>query len=196
MAGRRVESVAANSDGRAVRARSSVLVTQRLELRASALDDLPTLHALWTDAAIRRFLFDDREIPSSEAQAFVEASLTDFADSGYGLWLVFEKGRAELAGFAGLLRSRDGSPNLVYGIRSDLTGRGYATEAALAVLRYSFQTLRLVRIFADVDAPNAASIRVLEKLGMSRIGQSELNGRTLLYFAIGAQTERGKIGTV
>jgi RimJ/RimL family protein N-acetyltransferase len=167
-------------------ARAHDLVSARLELRASVLGDLGELHALWTDAEVRRFLFDDRRISESEAQAFVQASVVDFAARGYGIWLVFEKGRRRLAGFAGLLRNPEGPPNLVYGIRPDLAARGYATEAARAVLDHSFAALGLAEIAADVDEPNAASIRVLEKLGMRQVRRGEVNGRPLLYFAIDA----------
>jgi len=163
----------------------AILTTERLELRPSELRDLPAVHALWTDADVRRFLFDDREIASSEAEDFLKASVRNFAEHGYGIWLVFEKARPDLAGFAGLLRGENGAANLVYGIHPELTGRGYATEAARAVLRHAFANIGLTRIAADVDEPNVASIRVLEKLGMERVGRAEANGKALLYFVLG-----------
>jgi len=47
-------------------------------------------------------------------------------------------------------------------------GRGYIVEAARAVMRFGFDTLRVHRFFVDIDARNAASLRVAEKLGMRR----------------------------
>jgi ribosomal-protein-alanine N-acetyltransferase len=47
-------------------------------------------------------------------------------------------------------------------------GHGYATEAAMALLRYGFETLHLHRIIATAQPENVASWRVMEKLGMRR----------------------------
>jgi RimJ/RimL family protein N-acetyltransferase len=87
-----------------------------------------------------------------------------------------------LVGFAGFLRSEEETPNLIYGVHPDICGRGYATEAAGAVLSYAFEELALARVKADVDEPNAASVRVLEKLGMRRTRRAVVKGRPLLYF--------------
>ena len=54
----------------------------------------------------------------------------------------------------------------MYGITPTYWKKGLATEAAKAVLHYGFEELRVEKIWGGADAPNAASIRVLEKLGM------------------------------
>ena len=46
-------------------------------------------------------------------------------------------------------------------------GKGYATEAARAIVRYAFESTEIQRVIAVVDPHNLASVRVLEKLGMS-----------------------------
>lgn len=168
----------------ATRAPGSELSTPRLELRRAALEDLPDVHRLWTDPTIRRFLFDDREIAESEARELLEASAASFAAHGYGIWLACEPGRRTLAGFAGLLQADEAPPNLVYGIRPDLCGRGLASEAARAVLDHALGPLGLPAVNADVDEPNAASVRVLEKLGMRRLRRTEVRGRPLLFFQL------------
>ena len=68
-----------------------------------------------------------------------------------------------------------------YGFRRDRWGRGYASEAAEAVVRYGFETMRVARIVADVDPANPASSRVLEKCGFVRVGELE-DGR--LFYAV------------
>lgn len=57
-----------------------------------------------------------------------------------------------------------------YSVRKDQWGRGIATEATTALIGFSFDTLGLRRIEADVDPRNDGSIRVLEKLGFEREG--------------------------
>jgi [ribosomal protein S5]-alanine N-acetyltransferase len=154
------------------------LETTRLRLRPCRAADEGVVHALWTDAHVRRFLFDDRRLSPSH----VEASLASFEQHGYGLWLAHARDGGGLVGFAGLLSSEDGPPNLIYGVSPDSCGRGYATEAARAVLDYALTTLGLASVKADVDEPNAASVRVLEKLGMRRVGVGAGACGRLIYF--------------
>jgi RimJ/RimL family protein N-acetyltransferase len=161
-----------------------LLNTKRLHLRPCQIKDLNCLHELWTEANVRRFLFDDRQISPEETRSLIDASAINFTNHRYGIWLFFGHESQRIAGFVGLFHSSQGPANLLFGTRPQLWGRGYATEAALAVLRYAFDVLGLQRVVADVDQPNKASIRVLERLGMTLIRQEILNGHPLLYYEI------------
>lgn len=165
------------------------LETAALELRAATLADLDDLHRLWTHPEVRRYLFDDRVVSREEAHGVLERSDLSFREEGYGLWISFEKESREPAGFAGFLQSPGGEPNLIFGTRPDRWGRGYARAAAAAVVAYAFEVLGLPRIVADVDEPNLASIRVLERLGMYRTGGAVIKGRPLLYYALESPAE-------
>lgn len=158
------------------------LTTPRLDLRTIQIEDLQLAHTFWTNAEVRRFLFDDRVISPDKARSLVEGSLKNFEEHGYGLWLGFSRDTGMLVGFAGFLSSSDETPNLVYGVHPDFCGNGFATEAATAVLDYAFQTLALPSVKADVDESNVDSVRVLEKLGMVQIRRDLVDGRPLLYF--------------
>ncbi len=161
---------------------SCVLETTRLQLRPCQIEDIQLVHTLWTNDRIRYFLFDNRVISSDEAQSFVEDSLANFEQHQYGLWLVFMREIDCLVGFAGFLPSKEGIPSLIYGVDPDRWGNGYATEAASAVLSYALDKLALPKVRADVDEPNIASVRVLEKLGMRQTGREVVNEHPLLYF--------------
>jgi RimJ/RimL family protein N-acetyltransferase len=141
--------------------------TERLRLRPACRADAPALHALWTEPQVRRFLWDDVAIPPERAAEVVEDSATTFAERGLGQWLVFEGSTDELAGFAGLrVLEATGDVELLYGLYPRCWGRGLATEASRALLRYGFEELGLARIVAGADEPNLASLRVIERLGM------------------------------
>lgn len=159
-----------------------VLETTRLQLRPCCMEDIQLVHMLWANDLIRYFLFDNRVISSDEARSHIEDSLANFEQYGYGLWLVFERTIDHLVGFAGFLHSEEGTPSLIYGVHPDRWGYGYATEAASAVLSYALETLSVPNVRADVDEPNTASVRVLEKLDMKRTGREVVNGHPLLYF--------------
>lgn len=93
------------------------LHTEHLRLRLCKIDDLDSLHELWTETDVRRFLFDDRQISRSEARSFIGASAANFTNRGYRLWLFFEHQSVLIAGFTGLLDSSQGRGSLMFGTR-------------------------------------------------------------------------------
>lgn len=158
------------------------LETTRLKLVPCRLGNVDAVHELWTNDHVRHFLFDDRRISRDEARSFVRASLENFAQHGYGLWLVFTSKDESLIGFAGFLRSGEENPNLIYGVLPQFWSKGYATEAASAVLSYALETLAVPLVKADVDEPNLRSVKVLERLGMRQTSRTFVAGRPLICY--------------
>jgi RimJ/RimL family protein N-acetyltransferase len=116
---------------------------------------------------VRRWLWDGEVISRERAEEVVRAGIESFERNGFGFWGVYEGDGAEVIGFCGLRFIGETSDvEILYGIHPRLWGRGYATEAARAVLRWAFEEAGLPRVYAGADAPNAASFRVMEKLGM------------------------------
>lgn len=160
------------------------LRSRRLILRPVRVADLTAVHAMWTNSEVRRFLFDDRCISPSEAQALIESSEAKFQETRFGVWLACGEGSEAPRGFAGLLASTGGPPNLIIGMEPASWGQGLATEAGQAVLDHAFGALGLPEVVADVDEPNARSIRMLERLGMTFRRRALVNGRPLLYYGL------------
>ena len=90
-----------------------------------------------------------------------------------------ERGTGAVIGDAGLWPLEDRGPEveLGYTLGRAWWGRGYATEAARAVADAALAQLRLSELYAIVDAANPPSARVLEKLGMTRVGPQTAYGR-------------------
>ena len=166
-----------------------LLATARLRLRPYEEGDVDILHALWTEPDVRRWLRDDRVISREQAAREVREAVDRFTTHGFGEWVVEpgEESREEsrAIGFCGL-RFVTGTPEIeiLYGLAPDCWGRGLATEAAREVLRFGFEECRLARVTGCADAPNAASLRVLEKLGM-RFERRETRGSLdLVYYGL------------
>lgn len=156
--------------------------TARLRLFPCAFENIREIHELWTNPAVRLFLFDDRTIFFEETCSFIEASSETFRKCGYGIWLIRGRENERLIGFGGLFKKQEEMPRLLYGLHPDFHGQGFATEAARGVLEYVFDVLVFPIVLADVDEANAASVRVLEILGM-RETKREISGSSpLLYF--------------
>ena len=143
------------------------LTTERLVLRPVAARDHAVLLAHWALPDVRRFLFDDAALSAAEVTETIEESVHDFASGGYGVWIIQEHGRAELVGTAGLRRLGELGLEIFYSLAPGSWGRGYATEAASAVMDRALGPLGLPEVLAEVDEGNAASVAVVKRLGMT-----------------------------
>lgn len=163
------------------------LTTDRLILRPCTNDDVDALHQLWTDADVRRYLWDDKVIGRETVQEVVDASVESFESRGYGIWVLYDKRDDCVAGFAGLRSVENSDPEeveLLYGLYPRYWHKGLAVEASRAVLQYGFDEVGLEEITGDTDTPNAASIRTIERLGMTFQGEIERNGLKNVHYTL------------
>ncbi len=144
-----------------------VLHIERLILRPVTADDHAVLLAHWTAPDVLRFLFDGVAPSAAGITEAIEASTRDFGRAGYGLWLIHEKDGTDLVGTAGLRPLEDLGLEIFYSLAPGSWGRGYATEAARAVLEHALGPVGLPEVLAEVDEGNTASIAVIERLGMT-----------------------------
>lgn len=147
-----------------------MLETERLRLRRLTMDDLDDLAAIYRDPEVRRFFPEgvlSRAETREELQWIVEAYHREY---GFGLWATILKETGEFIGRCGLLPwtiEGRAEVEVAYLLARAHWGRGLATEAARAILAHGFETLPVARLICLIDADNAASIRVAEKLGMT-----------------------------
>lgn len=161
------------------------LTTERLVLRPLAGDDVDRLHALWADEPVRRFLWDGRVIPLDETRAIVAESGRLFRERGLGLWAIRERAGDDLLGVTGYWYFRTPpSLELLFAVAAPHWRRGIATEASRSVLAYGFHTLGFRVIAASTDVANAASVRVLEKLGMSLRRRESVDGLDTVFYEL------------
>lgn len=148
-----------------VRARSPVIETARLRLRLFRPDDLDDLAAMLRDPLVVRYVGDGKTADREVAHKALTSVIDHWRRHGFGRWAVEDKETHQFLGYGGL-RSLLGMPEVVYHFATAYWGKGYATELAHACLRYGFEEHQFERIVAIAKPANAASIHVLEKLGM------------------------------
>jgi [ribosomal protein S5]-alanine N-acetyltransferase len=161
------------------------LQTTRLAMRPITTDDIDVLHALWTNADVRRYLWDDIVIHLERAATEINYSIASFYIYKFGLWAITLKASGQIIGFCGLRRF--GNPpetELLYGLHPDHWHQGYATEASREILRYGFEVLEHEKIYAGRDLPNTPSQAVMQRLGMSEPRPIEVRGREAEYCSI------------
>lgn len=145
------------------------LRTERLTLRPFTLDDAPELHRLAGayEVALNTLMIP-HPYPEGAAEEWIGRHAEDFGQDRIHHFALDADGA--LVGAMGLVMKGDGLAEIGYWVGVPYWGRGYASEAAAAVVRYGFETCGLQRIFAAHFVRNPASGRVLQKAGMQYEG--------------------------
>lgn len=145
-----------------------VLETDRLTLRRYTLNDAEFIFRLVNDPSWLRFIGDKNVRNLDDARRYLrEGPLDMYERFGFGMYRVEEREGGIPVGMCGLIK-RETLPDadVGYAFLPEFRGKGYAFEAAAAVLAHGNRDFGLQRILAIVSPDNAGSIRVLEKAGM------------------------------
>lgn len=167
-----------------MRSPSVILATARIDLTQLLPSDAPEAFALNGDPEVVRYTGDGPFASVEAAQAFLE-SYRDYRAYGYGRWALRRREDGAFLGWCGLKYHPDTcETDLGYRLHRRFWGQGYATEAGLGCLHHGFWKLGLERIVAHVMEANLASIRVLEKCGLSPVASISIEGQPGLIFSI------------
>lgn len=147
------------------------IFTERLILRSWRESDEAPFAAMNANPKVMEFF--PSLLNAQESRVVFDRIQSHFAANGFGFWVVEIQGISNFAGFLGLARPRyeaSFTPCVEVGWRllPEFWGRGYATEGALASLDYGFQRLGLNEIVSMTATSNIRSMRVMERIGMTR----------------------------
>jgi len=152
--------------------------TQRLILREWKPEDLVPFAAINQDPKVMEYFF--KPLTEIETAAMIEKIKKHFTKHGFGLFACILKNTSTCIGFVGLsIPEFDAHfmPSVEIGWRlsSNVWNKGYATEAALAVLKAGFEQYGLQEIVSFTVPANHRSIRVMEKIGLKRDLEGNFN---------------------
>lgn len=161
-----------------------IVETPRFILREHAIEDATDLYFLNSDPEVIRYTGDPPFGSVADAERIIrERMFVQCERYGMSRWAVLDKSDRRYVGWCGLKYLEDEREvDLGYRFARAHWGRGIATETARASLAYGFETLGLQRIVAHAMTANTASIRVLEKVGMRRLGEIVMDGNPALQF--------------
>lgn len=154
--------------------------TDRLGLRQFVVDDATELLKIFADGGMPHLAMFG-PLDSNYALGFLERMLESYRANGFGLWAVVEKASGNLIGYCGLhnvIINDEKRPRveLAYRIYKPLWGKGFAAEAAAAVVKHAFDRLRMPELIACIAPTNIASKQVAEKVGMTMWQQGLFRG--------------------
>ncbi len=145
-----------------------ILETERLILRWLTLEDAEFVFQLVNEPSWLKFIGDKGVRTIADARAYIlKGPLEMYSRLGFGLYLVELREEGLAIGMCGLIK-RDSLKDVDVGFAflPAYWGRGYAYEAASAVMEYSGRVLGLSRVVAITSPDNGRSAKLLEKLGL------------------------------
>ena len=160
------------------------LETERLYLREITPADAQFAYDLNLDEEVIRYTGDDAFESVEEAKEFFE-KYDHYSKYGFGRWAVVRKSDDEILGWCGLKYSEEKDEfDIGFRFFRKHWNSGYATESAIACLNVGFEKFNMKTIVGRARKENFASIRVLEKLGLTHSKSYEEDGQNWEVYSI------------
>jgi len=162
-----------------------IIETNRLLLRTFTELDANLIYELNLDPDVTRYTHDPVKDPAHASEILEKVIIPQYVLYNQGRWAVHVKSTLEFLGWCGLkYRSELNEIDLGYRFKKEGWGKGYATEAAYASIQYGFEKIGLQRIVARAEIDNIGSWKVLEKCGLTYIGNEEVDGYPVKTYEI------------
>jgi len=145
-----------------------LIETERLVIRPWQPDDRPAFTAVMSNPEVTQYLNGGKPYTDTDVDQFLERQARQLAEHGMCMGALVEKSTNVVAGISGvqpLGTTADIEIGWILG--RDAWGRGFATEAGAACMRYVLETLNRPRVVAIIDPANHPSKRVAARLGMT-----------------------------
>jgi len=169
----------------------SEIETERLTLRRLSVDDAPFILELLNDPSFLRFIGDKGVRTLDDARRYIATQMASYQRYGFGLYLTERRQDRAPIGICGLVK-RDSLDDVDVGFAfaPAFWSQGYGAEAAAAVIAHATEVLKLPRVVAITNPDNAASMKLLNKIGLrfSRMTRLSANGPELTLFSTDSQT--------
>lgn len=145
----------------------TVLETKRLFLRRFTVDDAQFTLTLLNEPSFLRYIGDKKVRNLEDARQYIlNGPVASYERNGFGLYLVELRESNTPIGMCGLIKREElPDPDIGFAFLPDFWSKGFAFEAAAAVLRDAREGLRLEDLLAITSLDNEASIKLLQRLG-------------------------------
>ena len=154
-----------------------ILETNRLILREFKLSDAEAFFAMDSNPKVHQYLWNKPVQKMEETIEIIEFVRKQYIENGIGRFAMISKDTNEFIGWAGLKHNTEKVNNKInfydigYRLDEKFWGKGYASEATFAWLKYAFETMNIKTIEAAAHTENVASNRILQKIGMQMTEQ-------------------------
>jgi RimJ/RimL family protein N-acetyltransferase len=159
--------------------------TERLLLRRLSEPDADAFAELFNDPQVLRFIAVKQPYTRDDALERIRDDVRAWDELGQRIVAIEERATGRFAGRVLLYDwPQFGETEIGWTLMADARGRGYATEAARALIEWGFANLDVPYLVSMVNRDNEPSRRVAERLGMSVLREEELDGEPHLVYAL------------
>jgi RimJ/RimL family protein N-acetyltransferase len=154
-----------------------ILETDRLILREFQLSDAEAFFAMDSNPKVHQYLWNKPVQKIEETIEIIDSVRKQYIDNGIGRFAMISKETNEYIGWAGLkynteeVNKKVNFYDIGYRLDEKFWKKGYASEATFAWLKYAFETMNIKTMEAAAHTENAASNRILQKIGMKMTEQ-------------------------
>jgi len=160
-----------------------VLQTERLYLRQWVPADRVRFKPLLIDPRVTQYV-PQRDWTDEKIEDRIHEYIQQSQSRGWALWPVIHRADARFIGFCGFGEEDSSEIGIGWRFLPEYWGQGLATEAAAATLQLGFAKWGFPRVVAHAQKPNAASIRVMAKIGMACDGVCDHEGIEIVRYVI------------
>jgi len=160
--------------------------TERLLIKHFTLDDTSFIIKLLNEPSFTKNIADKGVRTTEDAIKYLQdGPMASYANFGFGLSMIERKDSSTPIGMCGLIKRDElNDVDIGYALLTEYAGKGYAREAAVAVLKNGNEVHGLKRIIAVTSPDNESSIALLEKLGFEYESMVELYGMDNKLFGV------------
>lgn len=154
-----------------------IIETDRLILRELKFSDSEEFFAMDTNPNVHKYLWNKPVQKIEEITEVISFVRQQYIDNGIGRFAIVSKETNEFIGWAGLkfntevVNNKTNFYDIGYRLDEKFWGKGYASEATFAWLKYAFETMNIKTMEAAAHCENIASNRILQKIGMQMTQQ-------------------------
>ena len=163
-----------------------VFETERLIFRPFKSDDLDDLFSLYREPELMQYI-TGKPRTFAKTRERLQKHMAEYKKFGFGLFAAVLKENGEMVGRCGLEAVEKGAVlegELAWMYKKEHWGKGFASEFGAAMIEQGFQHFPIKRMFARAYHKNAASIRVMQKLGMQYCGLEKEEGEDIVIYEI------------
>ncbi|MDR2832213.1 MAG: GNAT family N-acetyltransferase [Streptococcaceae bacterium] len=143
-------------------AENTYLETKKLYLRPIKMEDELDLFEMTSSPLINQYVL----LPQKDLKEYIAKIMYQ----PLGIYAIEEKLSKKMVGMIEFHNLKNKQAEVIYFIHQSFWGKGYASESLEKIIEVGFQELRLKKIIAEHDRENVASGKVMEKVGMVKIG--------------------------
>ncbi|MCM1217455.1 MAG: GNAT family N-acetyltransferase [Lachnospiraceae bacterium] len=161
-------------------AKNFFMQTDRIKFSVWTSSDMELAKLLWGNAEVTKYICANGTFSIDDIRNRLNQEIQNNKQYGIQYWQIYELTTTAFIGCCGLRPHQENSYEIGFHLLPEFWGKGYATEAAKAVITYAFTRLSADKLFAGHNPKNVNSPRILARLGFHYIGD-EYYAPTGLY---------------